>query len=313
MAGRLKGLDQISAWVIGFFTAAGVISVVWYSSKYYVKKIEQQKSEEIAKTIKDLESINTPKSSEVHKPAALELAADKTPIIEAKKKPPLQNYGYSGNLAPWYWSSLNDKWKRCETTIGQSPIDLSGAKLDQSLKSLKLFYQHGVTSVSFQHQTVQGSIERGSYIEWDGERYDLSNVYVRTPSEHRVNSLPFEMEVQLEHESIDNKKIMISTLFTTGKSNQLLERLGKNIPTIPGDAREVGQLNWTEIFPKNKTYWTYIGSGSIPPCEPGVRWIIFTNEVTASKTLIDHLVLKQKSNVRPVFKLGARSLTRSNR
>jgi carbonic anhydrase len=228
-------------------------------------------------------------------------------------KSPLENYGYSGNLAPWYWANLNDKWKNCASKVNQSPIDLSGAKLDEKLKTLKFFYQHGITTIYFEHQTVKGKVERGSYLEWDGERFDLETVYFRTPSEHRVNSLPFELEAQLEHTAVDGRKLMVSTLFTPGKSNDLMERVAKNIPTLPDDTRDIDRANWIDLFPLKKTYWTYVGSSTTPPCSPDVRWIVFTQESYTNKSSIDHFGLRQKANARPVYTLGERRLVRSNR
>lgn len=314
MAGRLRGLDQISAWFGGILAAAGVMAAVWYGSKFYVNRVDEKKAAEIAATIREIETIKTNNAdSEIDQPQSEHAGHSAPHGTTPKSASPLENYGYSGNLAPWYWANLHEKWSRCGLATGQSPIDLSGARLDERLKSLKFFYQHGVTSVSFEHQTVTGTIERGSYLEWEGERFDLQKLYVRTPSEHRANSLPFEMEVQLEHSSIDDKKLMVSVLFSPGKTNELIERIAQNIPTIPGDTRELERANWSDIFPRKKTYWTYVGSSTIPPCDQGVRWIVFTDDASAGKSVIDHLVLKQKANARPVFSLGKRSLTRSNR
>jgi carbonic anhydrase len=317
MAGKIRGLDQISAWFGGILAAAGVMTAVWYGSKFYVNKVDEEKAAEIAATIREIETSNKNNTDlEIDHPHSKnsELAEHSAPSKTDPKSPSaLENYGYSGHLAPWYWANLNEKWSHCGAATGQSPIDLSGARLDERLKSLKFFYQYGVTSLSFEHQTVTGRVERGSYLEWEGERFDLQKVYVRTPSEHRANSLPFEMEVQLEHSSIDDKKFMVAVLFSPGKTIDLLERAIQNIPTIPGDTRELERANWSEVFPRKKTYWTYVGSSTIPPCDQGVRWIVFTDDASVGKSVIDHLVLKQKANARPVFSLGKRSLTRSNR
>jgi carbonic anhydrase len=64
-----------------------------------------------------------------------------------------------------------------------------------------------------------------------------------------VNSLPFELEAQLEHTAVDGRKLMVSTLFTPGKSNDLMERVAKNIPTLPDDTRDIDRANWIDLFP----------------------------------------------------------------
>ena len=313
MASRLKGLDQITAWVGALGAAALIAAGVWYGSKYFAEQREFGERNEIDAVLSE---IDQPDKTTHETPSDSDSTPGNDHAGEHNRKKaaaPLEKYGYAGNLAPWYWSNLNDKWHQCGLKTNQSPIDLSGAQLDERLKTLKFFYLHGATNISFENQTVRGLIERGSYIEWDGERFDLNSVYFRTPSEHRVNSLPFEMEVQLEHESVDGRTIMVSILLTTGKSNDLIESIAKSIPKLPGDTVDVERLNWSDLLPHKRTYWTYIGSSTIPPCSPGVRWIVFTQETSASKTSIDQFVLKQKSNARPVFSLGKRSLTRSNR
>lgn len=314
MVGKIKGLDQISAWVGGILAAGAVMTIVWYGTKFYVGKEEEKRSAEIAATIREIEDvkIDARENGATHAQSEHKAQNDEAPN-RLEQAMPHQNYGYSGNLAPWYWANLSDKWHRCGSETGQSPIDLSGATLDEKLKSLKIYYQHGTASLSFQHQTLKIRVERGSYLEWEGERFDLEHVYTRTPSEHRVSSLPFDMEIQLEHMSINHKKLMVSVLIVPGKSNPLIERLAQNIPTIPEDTREIARVTWADVLPRKKTYWTYMGSSTIPPCEEDVRWIIFTDESSSSKSAIDHFVLRQKSNVRPVFSLGTRSLTRSNR
>lgn len=310
---KIKGLDQISAWVAGLLVSLGLLTIFWYGSQYYVNRAQEKKQSEIEAVLQDIQSMNKEEQKE-------HLTVNKSPAhvesAQNKEKPPsstFQNYGYTGNLAPWYWGNLNESWRLCESGQSQSPIDLSGARLDDRLKALKFFYRHGITSLFLTHQTVTGTIERGSYLEWDGERFDLSQVFFRTPSEHRVNSLPFEMEIQLEHTAVDGRKIMVSVLLTPGAPNELTDRISQKIPSTPQDSHDVEQLKWDDVFPHKKTYWTYLGSATVPPCHEGVRWIVFTQDSSTSKATIDRFVLRQKSNARPIFNVGKRSVTRSNR
>lgn len=310
---KIKGLDQISAWVAGILGSLVLLTIFWYGSQYYVNRAQEKKQSEIQAVLRDIQSM-TKETQQEHITANQSQAhAQSTQNKPKSTSSNFHNYGYTGNLAPWYWGNLNESWRLCESGQSQSPIDLSGARLDERLKTLKFFYRHGITSFSYSHQTVIGVIERGSYLEWDGERFDLSQVFIRTPSEHRVNSLPFEMEIQLEHAAVDGRKIMVSVLLTPGAPNGLTERISKSIPSMPQDSHDVEQLKWDEIFPNKKTYWTYMGSATIPPCHEGLRWIVFTQDVPTSKATIDRFVLKQKSNARPIFNVGKRSVTRSNR
>ena len=224
-----------------------------------------------------------------------------------------EGWGYTGNQAPWYWSTLNDKWQDCGAKTGQSPIDISGSRLDERLKALKFNYRHGITHLILHHQTVQGDVDGGSFLDWDGERFDLKRVFFRTPSEHRVNGLPWEMEVQLEHIAATGKILMVSVLITPGKATDFLGTFSEHLPRFKDDVKDLERLNWSELIPAKKTYWTYTGSSTMPPCTPDTRWIILTDTVSTSKNLIDQFVLLQKTNTRPVFLVGKRELSRSNR
>ncbi len=314
MAIKLKGFDQITAMITGTALSGLVFTGIWYLGKCSATRESESESARLEQTEKELKS--------------LEKAADDRLSATAERLPKdnatanlnigasvetLEQWGYSGNFAPWYWSQLNDRWKACGSKTNQSPVDISGAREDENLKALKLNYSHGVTKLTFHHQTIQGDIERGSWLDWNGERFDLTKVYFRTPSEHRVNSLPWEMEVQLEHTAVTGSKIMLSVLMTPGKSHDLMARIAANLPRVKDDVRDIERVQWLDLMPRKKTYWTYIGSSTLPPCESNVRWIIIHEPQTTSKTIIDRFVLMQKTNVRPIYRIGNRVITRSNR
>jgi len=319
MAFRLRGFDQVTAWFSGIMISALVFTFIWYGSKYLASRDSEKDQARVEAALNELdqkgtnesendsvESKTTGKSS----PGQISghRSGSKFGSSEAFAK-----FGYSGNLAPWYWASLNEKWHQCGLKTGQSPIDISGAKLDDRLKTLKFHYTHGVTRITLGHQTIQGDVERGSYLEWDGERFDLNRVYFRTPSEHRVNGLPYEMEVQLEHSAVTGKTIMLSVLMTPGKNSEIIDSITRHLPSMDEEIQEIERLNWQNLLPAQKTYWSYTGSITTPPCTGNVLWVLMTNTVTTSKASIDKFVLKQKSNVRPVFSIGKRALSRSNR
>ena len=314
---KFKGFDQITAWIGGIGISAIIFTGVWYTGKNIHKNIAATDSARVEQAEKDVAKFASESQRQLAEKASAqaEFTQEKSTETMTPGKPSstLESWGYAGNLAPWYWSSLNENWSECGKKINQSPIDISGSKPDERLKTLKFSFVHGVTHLTLHHETVQGDVERGSYLDWDGERFDLTRVFFRTPSEHRVNSLPWEMEVQLEHKNASGKTIMIAVLVTPGKPSKIIDQLAENLPRFKDDIQDHERLNWLDLFPSKRTYWTYIGSGTMPPCEPNVTWIVMTEPVTASKKTIDKYVTIQKTNVRPVYSLGKRQLARSNR
>ncbi len=314
---KFKGFDQITAWVGGITLSALVFTGLWYTSKNIAKNIANSEATRLDLAQKDIEKITASQRHEATE--RLETLneqpdAKSTDYLTAGKPISSEDtWGYQGNLAPWNWGTISEKWSNCASKVNQSPIDISGSKLDERLKTLKFSYKHGEAHLTLRNSTVQGDIQTGSFLEWDGERFDLNRVLFRTPSEHRVNGLPWEMEVQLEHKSAREQVIMIAILLTPGKSSPLLEEISSNLPRFREDTKDFSGINWLELFPKKKTYWKYAGTSTVPPCESNVTWIVMTEPVSTKATHIDKFVKLQKSNVRPVYTLGKRALARSNR
>jgi carbonic anhydrase len=314
LAIKIRGFDQITAGISGVALSGALFTSIWYIGKCSASREQEAESlrfEQTEKKLKHLEDASTKKMTREAEDLPTNKATENLSVGASVET--LEQWGYSGNLAPWYWAQLNDRWKACGAKTDQSPIDISGAREDEALKALKFNYFHGVTKLTFHHQTIQGDVERGSWLDWNGDRFDLTKIYFRTPSEHRVNSLPWEMEAQLEHQAVTGAKIMVSVLMTPGKSNEIMTRLSENLPRVKDEVKDVERLNWIDLIPNKRTYWTYMGSATTPPCETGVRWIILNSPLTTSKSTIDRFVMKQKANTRPVYLLGKRPLTRSNR
>ncbi len=314
---KFKGFDQITAWVGGIGISALIFTGIWYTGKNIAKNITASEEKRLENVQKDLEKLSLEQQkADTEKLETSEANSENKSTSHLTPGQPIateDRWGYSGNLAPWYWASINPEWSNCGSKVNQSPIDISGSRLDEKLKTLKFNYNHGEASLTLRNATVQGDIQSGSFIEWDGERFDLTRVFFRTPSEHRVNGLPWEMEIQLEHKSARDQLLMVSVLVTTGKSSSIIANVAGNLPRFRDDIKDFSQLNWHDLLPGKKTYWKYLGTSTTPPCDPNVTWVVMTEPVTTKASDIDRFVKIQKSNVRPVFSLGKRALGRSNR
>lgn len=245
MGMKITGFDQITAWISGAAISGLIFTGVWYAGKYMANRAIEADEQRAAAAQHDLKNLrnDTPAEHESQTSSKSEASTQHVTDHELQNEP-LEHWGYTGNLAPWYWNGLNTKWAACGAKTGQSPIDISGAKLDESLKSLKFYYTHGITHMTLLHETVQGEVDHGSYMEWDGERYDLHHVMFRTPSEHRVNSLPWEMEIQLEHVAVTGKIILLSFLVTPGKPSELINYLTTDLPRMEGEVKDIERVNW---------------------------------------------------------------------
>ena len=314
MALKLSGFDQVSAWITGVAVAGAVIGLTLFIGKKADKAQEILKEERAREAEALLSEAHASYAHEAREKAA----SEEQKHAEAQTNshpttPTVSSFAYTGASAPWRWSDIKEEWKTCGSGKKQSPIDLSGAKVDPKLKALKFNYQHGVTALSFANQTIQGDVELGSWLDIDGDRYDLKTITIHTPSEHRVNGLPYEMEVQFHHRELSGREAVVAVLITAGKSHPAFLKLANKLPRYEGETASLERFIWTDILPAKRTYWQYEGSETTPPCKEGIDWIVLTNTTDAATREIDSIAHLQKNNARPTQELGRRILRRSNR
>lgn len=313
---KIKGLDQITAWIGGIVIASVVAGIILFMGQ----RIDKREEEAKIKLAKEAESILAAanKNQQAAKKGAIgetgSKETDATDDSSPRKKNAVLPYGYSGPQAPWRWSDIQENWQLCGKGKRQSPIDISGARIDPRLKALKFNYQHGTTILSLANQTLQGSVEFGSWLDIDGDRYDLKKITFHTPSEHRIHGLPYEMEIQLHHQELSGKTASVALLIAVGSSNQAIQRIDEKLPRYEGEEIVLDRFKWDDLISaKKRTYWQYTGSLTTPPCTENLNWIVLTETSPATTKEIDRIAVLQKNNARPVQELHGRSITRSNR
>ena len=77
------------------------------------------------------------------------------------------------------------------------------------------------------------------------------------------------------------------------------------LPLKKGEEREINKaFDLSRIFPENKTYYSYGGSLTTPPCSETVQWVIFKNPIVISLEevlkLKDNMPLENYRNEQPI-------------
>jgi kynureninase len=62
------------------------------------------------------------------------------------------------------------------------------------------------------------------------------------------------------------------------------------------------------MMPAEKTYYTYSGSLTTPPCSEGVRWLLLTTPIELSAEQIEAVGMLFEHNARPIQSLNARDV-----
>jgi carbonic anhydrase len=197
------------------------------------------------------------------------------------------NWSYEGKNGQLAWSKLDPSWGACAKGHEQSPIDIRGAKLDKTLKPIEFHYMSGPVTLENTGLTIVAHVDRGSYIMVDGVRYDLVSFDFRHPGEEPVKGRFDDMSIHLLHKSADGKMVIVAVRVVEDRSmgNAILAMLWDHLPKVAHKTETITDLvNPGGLLPADRSYWTYTGSLTTPPCTEGVQWFVFEQELGISRT-----------------------------
>jgi carbonic anhydrase len=223
------------------------------------------------------------------------------------------SWAYQGSTGPKFWARLDPDYLECGSVKGQSPVDLDNTRLDPKLKPIAFHYRQANLTTTLRGQELLATVSDGNYVEIEGDRYNLNSISIHTPSEHQLQSVPYEMEIQLNHRSASGDLAVIGIFVAAGSRNEDIELLLASLPRGDGDRRELAGFELMRLIPKKRTYFHYKGSLTAPPCTGNVQWYMFTTAIEAATRDIEKAVRLVINNSRPLQRAAGRSITRSNR
>ena len=225
---------------------------------------------------------------------------------------PAPHWGYEQIAAPTQWSEFAPA---CSGNL-QSPIDLWSSSIQHGThRELAADYGDTRFEVVNNGHTLQATPQPGkdNYIELEGERFDLLQFHVHTPSEHRVDGREHAMELHLVHGNADGKLAVVAVFFDVGERNAAL---GELFERIPGELGQVGNaitlhghIDPEELLPDHSRVARYTGSLTTPPCSEGVLWNIELEPQQLSQAQLDALRHVYPHNARPIQPFNARALS----
>lgn len=329
-----RGLDQLTAWILAI-VVAGLVLV----GGYFVARIGAAHAGDDDGAVSAHGGEEAPAhhgSASEHEPAAEpghEPAHAPAPAHEPAHKPASEdhapakhesvghdtgavggpNWEYKGSSGPDHWGDLAAGYKVCGTGSRQSPVDIDETATNTKLLPIKFNYKADDAVIKNDGRTVQANFPTGNYVEIDGERFDLFQIHVHAPSEHKVSGIPYDMEVHLDHKNVDGQLVSIAVLFEEGEENKALRPLWQAMPREIEQAPEPIEFNPATLLPARRLYYSYTGSLTVPPCTEGVRWFVLTQPVGVSSKQVDHFASIIPYNARPVQPLKGRKIAKSSR
>ena len=221
-------------------------------------------------------------------------------------------WDYAGSGGPDSWGQMKPEFARCSSGLRQSPIDIrDGIKVN--LDPVQFDYKPSAFRVLDNGHTVQVSVGPGNSIDVGGRRYDLVQFHFHRPSEERINGRQFDMVVHLVHKDIDNRLAVVAVLLDRGSAHPLVQNVWNNLPLEKGDevvARTTIDLN--ALLPTERSYFTYMGSLTTPPCSEGVLWMVMKAAMPVSNEQIGIFARLYPMNARPIQSVSGRLIKESN-
>lgn len=224
------------------------------------------------------------------------------------------HWDYDGAESPENWGKLSDKFKLCELGKTQSPINIKNLSIG-SPANIEFDYRSTPLEVVNNGHSIQVNYAKGSTVTIDGEKYALLQFHFHSPSEHKINAQPAPMELHLVHSRIPkngetnsaNQLAVLGVMLEQGVANPLIAEVWKNIPAV-GTTKKVSTslINAINLLPKSKSYFSYNGSLTTPPCSEGVKWKVFTQPLTISPEQIATFTKLYPNDARPVQRLNER-------
>jgi len=222
------------------------------------------------------------------------------------------HWSYDGLGGPESWGKLKPEYAKCASGTRQSPIDIRDG-IQVTLDPIKFEYQPSRFGVIDNGHTVQVNVAPGNAIEAMGRRFELLQFHFHRPSEERIDGKQFDMVAHLVHKDADGKLAVVAVLLERGSAQAIVQTVWNNLPLEKGEeqAAQVA-IDLNQLLPTERSYFTYMGSLTTPPCSEGVLWMVMKKPVTISPEQLAIFTRLYPMNARPVQSASGRMIKESN-
>ncbi len=217
------------------------------------------------------------------------------------------HWTYEGQTGPEHWGDLSPEFAACKEGKRQSPVDITGV-VTADLEDISFDYKASPLKIINNGHTIQVNYAKGSSITIGGKKYDLLQFHFHSPSEHTVNGKHYDMVAHLVHKSNDGQLAVVAVFMKKAGQNDFIRTLWSNLPSEEGHEKTVSsvKINVKDLLPANKSYYSYHGSLTTPPCSETVSWYILKTPVEVSGSQVSTFTSLFKKDIRPVQALNGR-------
>ncbi|MFT3956948.1 MAG: carbonic anhydrase family protein [Piscinibacter sp.] len=222
------------------------------------------------------------------------------------------HWSYDGEGGPASWGAMKPEFATCSSGKRQSPIDIRGG-IKVQLEPVQFDYKPSGFRVVDNGHTIQVNVGAGNSIEVMGRRFELLQFHFHRPSEERIDGRQFDMVAHLVHKDLEGRLAVVAVLLDRGSAQPLVQTIWNNLPLEKGDEVAArGAIDMNALLPPDRSYFTYMGSLTTPPCSEGVLWMVMKQPVPISPDQIAVFSRLYPMNARPIQSASGRLIKESN-
>lgn len=254
-----------------------------------------------------------PEADAGHVPsAAAAKAAGRRPPKASAAAGHASHWSYEGAGGPEHWGRMKPEFAKCSSGTRQSPIDIRDG-IRVQLDPVQFDYKPSGFRVVDNGHTIQVNVAAGNAIEVIGRRYELVQFHFHRPSEERIDGRQFDMVAHLVHKDLEGRLAVVAVLLERGSAQPLVQTIWNNLPLEKGEEVPArGAIDLNALLPPDRSYFTYMGSLTTPPCSEGVLWMVMKQPVPISPDQIAIFARLYPMNARPIQSAAGRLIKESN-
>jgi carbonic anhydrase len=228
--------------------------------------------------------------------------------LTSAQEPHAPHWSYEGVSGPPHWGDLSPDYSQCKIGQEQSPINIVNPSA-ATLPPINFHYSPSPLKLIDNGHTIQVNYAPGSYIVVGDKRYDLVQFHFHHPSEEAIDGKHYDLVIHLVHKNAEGRLAVVAVLFREGTGNAAIEAMIDHLPAakeqqVATDAT----IDAAMLLPATRSYYTFGGSLTTPPCTEGVTWFVLQTPSTISSSELGTLARLYPNNVRPVQPLNARTI-----
>jgi carbonic anhydrase len=210
------------------------------------------------------------------------------------------HWSYDGETGPSHWGDLDADFAPCKSGHRQSPINIDQTQ-KADLPAIQFDYKTVPLHIIDNGHTVMINYAPGSSIRVGDKRYDLKQFHFHRPSEEMIKGKTYDMTLHLVHVAQDGSVAVVAVLLQQGGNNPLIDELWEDLPKEKGKEQILDnvKINVSSLLPADRSYYTFDGSLTTPPCTENVTWYVLKHPVTVSAAEIREFSKLYRHDARP--------------